>query len=146
MVLTRIMRIALKLFLWVILILSFSCEEQGILIKCSDCITDEPLTAELDIKVDVSSTSKYTEIKIYEGNLEDSVLYSTVHLYLSYSPKVPVTINKKYTVTANYNIRGTYYTAIDSATPRVGFDETKCDSPCYFIYDKDIDLRLKYPK
>jgi hypothetical protein len=146
MVLTRIMRIALKLFLWVILILSFSCEEQGIFIKCSDCITDEPVTAELVIKVDVSSTSKYTEIKIYEGDLEDSVLYSTHRLYLSYTLKVPVTINKKYTVTANYNIRGTYFTAIDSATPQVGFDDTKCEDPCYYIYDKDIDLRLKYIK
>ena len=152
MVLTRIMRIALKLFLWVILILSFSCEEQGISIKCSDCITDEPSTAELDIKIDVSSTSKYTEINIYEGNLEDSVLYSTrvlystQHPYLSNSLKVPVTINKKYTVTANYNISGTYFIAIDSATPQVGFDDTKCDGPCYFIYDKDVDLRLKYNK
>jgi hypothetical protein len=68
------MRTILKLFLFVILMLNFSCEDQGIFIICGDCASEEPLTADLDIKLDLSSTAKYTVIKIYEGNLEDSIL------------------------------------------------------------------------
>jgi hypothetical protein len=84
-------------------------------------------------------------INIYEGNLEDSVLYDSFQASGTQAT-IPVTINKKYTVTATYYIPDNYYVAVDSATPRVKFDKTQCDDPCYFVYDKKIDLRLKYTK
>ena len=57
---------------------------------------------------------------------------------------IPVTLNKKYTLTATYYQPDNYYVAIDAATPRVKFEKNQCDDPCYFVYDKEIDLRLKY--
>lgn len=134
-----------KILFLIVLIIPFSCEEQGIFVKCPDCTADEPVKIQLELKLDINHNGGPTIIKVYEGNLEDSVLYS------SYSPSgtqamIPVTINKKYTVTATYYIPGNYYITVNSATPRVRYEKTKCDNPCYFVYDKIIDLRLKYTK
>jgi hypothetical protein len=137
------MQITKRLLLFVILVFSFSCEKEAIIINCQDCLSAEPSEASLDIKLDAVSNDYNTIIKIYEGNLEDSILYSTRQFYFV---SVPVAINKKYTVTATYHIRDNFYTAVDAANPRVKFDKNQCDNPCYFVYDKDIDLRLKYTK
>ena len=134
-----------KIFLAIMFVLCFSCEDQGLIINCPDCTSDEPVKTELNIKLDYAYSGYQTIVKIYEGNLEDSVLYSSFEV-TGNSTSVTVSMNKKFTVTATYYIPDDYYIALDSATPRVRFDKTKCDDPCYFVYDKDIDLRLKYMK
>jgi hypothetical protein len=72
-------------------------------------------------------------------------------LYGSYSPSgtqamIPVTINKKYTLTATYYIPGNYYITVNSVTPMVRYEKAQCDNPCYYVYDRIVDLRLKYTK
>jgi hypothetical protein len=137
------MKPAIKLLLAVVFVLFFSCEDQGLFVKCPDCTSDEPLNTTLEIKLDLPSPGKVTKVNIYEGNLEDSVLYGSINTTGS-SASFSVTLNKKYTVTAAYYVPDDYYVAVDSATPRVRYDKTHCDNPCYFVYDKDLDLRLKY--
>ena len=134
-----------KIILLIIILCCFSCEDNGLIVKCADCLDTEPVDAVLDIKVDPNYTSNETTINVYEGNIEDSVLYSTVTTSGS-GASVKVTLNKKYTVTANYKEQNDFYVAIDAATPRVRFEKSQCDKPCYFIYDKVLDLRLKYTK
>jgi hypothetical protein len=123
----------------------FSCEKQGLIVKCPDCTTDEPLKINLNVKLDEGYSSSPTVINVYEGNLEDSVLYNSYQTTETQA-LIEVSLNKKYTITATYHIADDYYIAIDSATPRVRYDKTQCDNPCYFVYDKDINLRLKYTK
>ena len=137
------MRITKKLFLFLFLVLCFSCEEQGLFVNCDDCLVKEPLKTNLEIKIDINYTFATTLITVYEGNLEDSVLY------ISYNPSsltntIPVSINKKYTVTASYYIPPNHYIAVDSATPKVRYLKEKCHDPCYIVYDRVIDLRIKY--
>ena len=139
------MKIIIKIFLVIAFIFCFSCEDQGLIVKCPDCTADEPVKSNLEIKLDVIPSGRATLINVYEGNLEDSILYSSSQTYSS-AISVSVTLNKKYTVTATYDVSDNYYVAVDSATPRVRYDKTQCDNPCYFVYDKDIDLRLKYTK
>lgn len=135
------MNSVIKILLFVLLVISFSCEDQGLYTDCSDCTTTEPAYADLEIKI--KSTVRPVTINIYEGELEDGVLYiSTVQQGTVYNPSVG--LNKKYTVTATYNIDGNTYTAVDSAIPRVKFTETQCEESCYFVYDKKLDLRIKY--
>jgi hypothetical protein len=134
-----------KVILLLFIVVLFSCEEHSLFVKCPVCTKDEPVIIQLELKLDINHNGGPTIIKVYEGNLEDSVLYS------SYSPSgtqamIPVTINKKYTLTATYYIPGDYYITVDSATPRVRYDKEQCDDPCYYVYDKTIDLRLKYTK
>ena len=139
------MKIISKIILLIIILCCFSCEDKGLIVKCADCLDNEPVEAVLDIKVDSNHSSIETTINVYEGNAEDSVLYSTLKTINS-SASVRVTLNKKYTVTATYKEQNDFYVAIDSATPRVRFEKSQCDKPCYFIYDKVLDLRLKYTK
>lgn len=139
------MKIAGKLFLVIIFVLCFSCEDQGLIVKCPDCTAQKPSQTDLIIKLDDAYYGYQTVINVYEGNLEDSILYRSFEVTGNHT-SVTVYMGKKFTVTATYYIPADYYVAIDSATPRVKFDKTKCDDPCYFVYDKDIDLRLKYTK
>ncbi len=138
------MRTAIRLFLLLILVTCFSCEEHGLFVKCPDCTANEPDKAELVAKLD---SDYYTGalIKIYEGNLEDSILFGT---YTAYSKtfRHNVAINKKYTITATYYLQNDMYIAVDSATPRVKYDKEQCDEPCFFVYGRVCDLRLKYTK
>ncbi len=139
------MKSKIKIFLTIATFLFFSCEDQNIFVKCSDCTADEPLSTNLEIKLSLNQLGTSTLINVYEGNIEDSVLYSSYQITGS-TTTASVTLNKMYTVTATYYISGNYYIAVDSATPRVKYDKSKCDNPCYYVYDKDIDLRLKYTK
>ena len=139
------MKILSKIILVTIILFCFSCEDQGLIVKCADCIGNEPVDVVLDIKLDPNHSPSETTIDVYEGNIEDSVLYSTLKTSAS-SASVKVTLNKKYTVTATYKEQNDFYIAIDSATPRVRFEKSQCDKPCYFVYDKVLDLRLKYTK
>lgn len=121
----------------------FSCEEQGLFVKCSDCTTSEPEKTNLEVKLDFAQYGFETIINVYEGNLEDSVIFRSFNTSSSYTT-INVTLNKKYTVTATYYIPDDYYVVIDSSTPKVKYEKTQCDDPCFFVYDKVVDLRLKY--
>lgn len=144
-------KIKKTLFL-IVLVISFSCEDQVLfvndrilLISCADCTTEEPLKTNLEVKLDRNYYGTDTRINVYEGNLSDSILYSTL-IVSGTGTTIPVTMNKKYTVTATYYIPDDYYIAVNSATPRVVYDKKQCNAPCYYVYDKEVDLRLKHVK
>jgi hypothetical protein len=133
----RALRILLLFFSSVI----FSCEEQGTFANCDDCIADEPLTATLEFTLD---NSQYTRGKVfvYEGNIEDSILYASLSSSAA-SLSITVNINKLYTATTTYYIPDKSYVVVDSAIPRVKYTESQCEEPCYYVYDRKLDLRLK---
>jgi len=132
----------LKILLLLFIVILFSCEDQGLIVKCPDCTATEPVNVLLDVKLSANNNSNTTLINVYEGNLEDSVLYKT-YTASGLTITIPVTINKKYTFTATYWVPNNYIRVVDSATPRVRYDKDQCDNPCYFVYDKVVDLRLK---
>ena len=136
------MRILIRILLFFVTVVLFSCEDTGHFVKCSECTTTEPVKAELEIKVDINNSGAATLIDVYEGNLEDGVLYDSFST-TDPTSSISVTMNKKYTVTARYNLTGDIYIAVDSATPRVKYTKDQCENPCYFVYDKVLDLRLK---
>jgi hypothetical protein len=135
------MKTIFRIFFLVVIAVCFSCEDKGWFTDCSDCTQNEPEKAILLIKL--KDTESQVIINVYEGELEDSVLYGSV-IFWSSEYNFTVGLNKKYTLTATYNIEGKTYTAIDSATPKVRYTETQCEEACYFVYDRVVDLRLKY--
>ncbi len=139
------MRTVIKIFLLTSITILFSCEKQGLLVKCQDCTATEPVKTELIIKLDTGPFGASTLINVYEGNIEDSILYSSTYA-LGTSANISVTLNKQYTATATYYKSDNTYITVDSATPRVRYDKTTCNDPCYFVYDRNLDLRLKYTK
>ncbi|TAL81282.1 MAG: hypothetical protein EPN88_00610 [Bacteroidetes bacterium] len=137
------MKSNINLFLFLILTICFSCEEQGLFVKCPDCTAEEPVKTELVVKLNEGNYGAAILVNVYEGNLEDSVLYSSTNASGT-EIKISVTLNKKYTVTAKYYLSDNEYIAVDSATPKVRYDKEQCDDPCYFVYDKVINLRLRH--
>jgi hypothetical protein len=137
----KIMRNILRVILYMILTICFSCEEQGFIVNCSDCVSEEPKKA--DIKVKVTDLDVPVYVVVYEGELEDSVIYDSALANLS-EISFSVSLNKQYTLSAFYSVAGNFYTAVDAVSPRVRYTKEDCDDPCYFIYDKTADLRLKY--
>jgi hypothetical protein len=134
----------LRILFFLILVISFSCEDQAFLVKCSDCSADEPIKGNLEANLD-PELFYGALIQIWEGNLEDSILLvidTTFSIYYSRE----VTLNKQYTITATYYLSNDKYIAVDSATPRVKYDKSQCDDPCYYVYDRICDLRLKYTR
>jgi hypothetical protein len=125
--------------------LVLSCDKQGSLSSCLDCIENEPVNVKLQVTFNPYQDPMYKEpeIRVYEGNIEDSVLVS---FYIpDSSPKdIYVTINKKYAVTATYYYANHTVTAVSSANPRVRYETKQCDNPCYIVYDDKVNLRMKY--
>jgi hypothetical protein len=136
------MKNSARIFSFLILIISFSCEDQGFIVQCSDCTPEEPVTAELYADLD-PDYYRSALVQIWEGNLEDSILVDSFQA-TSKTLYQEVTINKKYTITATYNVSDDIFIAVDSATPRVKYEKSQCKDPCFFIYDRKCDLRLKY--
>jgi hypothetical protein len=143
MVLRRNIKAISGILLFLVIAISFSCEKRGYLIlDCTECYTEEPKDATLEIKLEAVLYYQ-TVLRIYEGNLEDSIIYKDLKTSLT-KITVTVPVNNKYTVTAKYYIDGRYYIAVNSITPRVKYDKETCNDPCYYVYNQKADLRLKH--
>lgn len=130
-------------FIFLLMAFGFSCEKQGLVVICSECTETEPSKASIKIRLGGNYDNSIIQIRMYEGNLEDSILYWSYRTSSS-EASFQAGINKKYTVTAEYNLPDGHYITVDSATPRVRYEQDQCENPCYFVYDKSFDLRLKY--
>ena len=146
MVLKKLIRALTGTVMFLAFIICFSCEEvEPMIINCLDCYTVEPVEAEIKIKLEEINSTELKIIKIYEGNLEDNLLIKTQETTANQTVAI-VKFNKTYTVTARYHIDGNFYMAVNSVTPRIKYDKEQCDAPCYYVYDKVVNLHLKYLK
>jgi hypothetical protein len=139
------MKSTLRILFLLISVFIFSCEEEPFFVQCDDCVALEPVKAELKMKLDDALYGVSTIINVYAGNLEDNILYRTIQTSAS-ETSTSVSLNQKYTVTATYYKDGTYYIAVDAATPRVTYNKDQCTDPCYYVYDRIVELRIKYTK
>ena len=145
MVLKNNIRTVSKALIFIFMVLLFSCENlQDNLLNCSECVKDEPSSAEINVKL--TSNGNQILVNIYEGNLEDSLLYKSFAAF-GKTTTYSLPLNKTFTFTARYfSVSGKQYITVNSITPRVKFVKDQCDEPCYFVYDNSINLRLKYMK
>lgn len=128
-----------------IIVLLFSCEDSKYNTDCNDCLEDEPEQTTLVAELDDPGVSGVLII-LYEGRIEDNVVYDSTGVYYSGSYEKRVALNRMYTITATYVKNNKVYTVVNSTTPRVKYTETMCEEPCYFVYDRKMDLKLKYTK
>lgn len=142
-------------FLFLVFTLFFSCENDEELLKditfvdCNACTPDEPFTADIRMKLSdtykLGSANEIVFLDIYEGNLEDEVLF-TSYQTTSTETTINLPINKKYCIMATYYIDNKTYIAVNSVTPRVKYNESSCDEPCYYTAPRSLNLRLKHTK
>lgn len=123
-----------------------SCDDQVLIVICADCTQDEPTEAILTVKIDpIVETGANVFVDVFEGDIEDGILLGRFEV-AALKWKHIVLLNKKYTLSASYYTRDAIYIAIDTATPRVHYEKEQCDNPCYVVYDKIVNLKIKYTK
>ncbi|MBN1108764.1 MAG: hypothetical protein JXR66_02905 [Bacteroidales bacterium] len=139
MVLRGIKRTIGGVVLFSMLTAFFSCEE-FIIVDCEECVENEPVEVYLIMQLDINQTG--VEVSIYEGFVEDSILF---HRFTSYSEEAyyKAPMNKSYSLTAKYMINDMTYYVVDAITPRLVYEKEKCSEPCYFVYDRKVNLKLR---
>jgi hypothetical protein len=140
MVLEKSIRTILGTSVFFLISVLFSCEEI-IFVDCTECISEEPNEALLEIKIEENQQG--ARITIYQGNLEGNIILRQFNTYSKVAYQ-EVPLNKSYTLTAEYARGEIIHVAVNSVQPRVKYEEEKCSEPCYYTYDIKVDLRLKY--
>lgn len=121
-----------------------ACDENFVIVKCSDCLDYEP--TEANVALEIEDYGEYQIIiTIYDGNLEDNIIINTIYV-TSNTFEYNVRVNKKYTFKVEYNdLSGVRYIGVNSIYPRVRLETQQCpDGPCYYIYDNKLNMKLKY--
>jgi hypothetical protein len=127
------------------LLLLFSCEKGG-MTDCSKCDTSESYLVQLMIYI---RNSDYVpldpSVTIYEGAIEDSIVLDRIIVNESYTyVTYDAILYKDYSASVEFTLDGRKYVSVGAASPKVRYDETTCDQPCYYVYDNVIDLSLRY--
>lgn len=127
------------------LLLLFSCEE-GTVTDCNECHPDVIYQPQLTIYIRDSEYEPVNPlVTIYEGAIEDSIVLNRINVNESYSYiTYDAVLYKDYTIKLEFFLNSIKYVAIGAACPKVRYDESTCDQPCYYLYDDIVDLRLRY--
>lgn len=112
------------------------------MVQCDDCTAEDPIEATVTIKLSENLNLIKIEVKVYEGDLDDDILFYTGNGFNNLKLKLP--INKKFTFVAIYSMQKGVYNVVDSTTPKVRFEKDQCEDPCYYIYDNTVNLELRY--
>jgi hypothetical protein len=126
-------------------LLLFSCEE-GYMTDCRECDPEYPQQATLVIRYRTPDfIPENPRVTLFEGAIEDSIILSRFVIAEPYSQLTfDAILFKDYSATLEFIHEGQKYITTGAARPKVRYDETSCDEPCYYVYDNVIDLRLRY--
>ncbi len=127
------------------LLLLFSCEKGG-LTDCTKCDTSENYLVQLEIYIrSPDYVPSNPSVTVFEGAIEDSIVLKRISVNESYSyVTFDALLYKDYSASVEFTLDGKKYVTVGAASPKVRYDETTCDQPCYYVYDNVIDLRLRY--
>jgi len=130
-----------------LLFLFFSSCEDGFVTDCRKCTEGAMGDVKLELILGGSPVSGPFDktVTVYEGAIEDSLILRRFGTEMGYM-EIDAMLYKNYTVTLSFTIKEKSYITVDAACPKIRYDESSCDQPCYYIYDNVADLRLRYDK
>lgn len=128
-----------------LLMLLFSCEE-GYLTDCNECYASDSYNVVLYIRYrNLEAVPGNPIVTLYEGNVNDSLILEKYYITDPYSvTRYYAMLYKDYSATLEFMLDGKKYIVTGAACPKVRYDETTCEEPCWYVYDNVIDLRLRY--
>lgn len=133
-----------SLLLLLLLIFTLSCEtllENSDECNMDDCITEEPYTGYLDMRLSIISDNKNIMVLIFRGKYEEQNVQDTLYAQTEdFSHEVP--INRYYSVAARYIIDNDTIMVIDGTDLKKSLD-LDCEEDCWIVSGGDLDLRLK---
>ena len=106
----------------------------------SDCITQEPFRDSLNIELTVNEQYKKVKLTVYEGDVETGIMVTQFESEQS-EIKIPVLIDVKYSATALYISDNDTILAADGSEIKKR-SVAYCDSTCWTVWSRNIDLRL----
>lgn len=129
----------------VILTLLLSCEDSFVS-DCSECYPEGVPRAQLKILYrNPDRIPINPKVTLYEGAVENGIIINQYFIEEGVSfIEVDAILYKDYSATLEFNFDGRKYITTAGACPKVGFDNSSCEEPCYFLYDNILDLRLRY--
>ncbi|MGE5349585.1 MAG: hypothetical protein ACM3NP_09940 [Actinomycetota bacterium] len=135
----------ISIFLTVMILLLFSCEE-GYLTDCTRCYTSEDYNVVLRIDLrDQDRSMENPVLTLYEGPVSDGII---IEKYSIIDPNSLIyyraILYKDYSATLEFRYNGRQYVSTAGACPKIRYDETTCEEPCWYIYDNILDLSLRY--
>jgi len=108
----------------------------------SNCITHEPDSGKLKVKVTINGENSAVPLVLYYGKTENNIICKTDTLYAS-DKEYKFPANVYYSVKVKYRSGSKIINAIDG-----GNIEKKsylvCDSTCWVVKDVDLNLKLSY--
>jgi hypothetical protein len=127
-----------------LILLLLSCGE-GYLTDCNECYSDN-YNVVLYIRYrNPEAVPDNPIVTLYEGNVSDSLILEKYYITDPYSvTRFYAMLYKDYSATLEFTLDGEKYIVTGSACPKVRYDETTCEEPCWYVYDNVIDLRLRY--
>jgi hypothetical protein len=133
------------IILTITILLLFSCEE-GYLTDCTRCYTSQNYSVILKINLDNHDRNFENPVfTLYEGPVSDGVIIEKYQLRNTNSIVYQdALLYKDYSATLEFSYNGRQYVTTAGACPKVRYDETTCEQPCWYIYDNIIDLNLRY--
>ena len=108
----------------------------------SNCITHEPDSGKLKIKVTINEENSFLPITLYYSKSENNVICKVDTLYTSEKEyKLPA--KTYYSVKAKYKSNNKIVYAVDGGN--IGKKSyLVCDSTCWVVKDVDLNLKLNY--
>lgn len=126
----------------VLMLFMTSCEELYI-VDCDQCKTQEPSSCLLEIQLGEPPPDVFFDVIIYRGKIEEGVIVANIQTRESLIYQ-SVALNSEYTVTSAFSVDDIEYTAVDATRPRVDIITDMCEETCYWVYNKRVNLVIKY--
>lgn len=134
-----------SLIISTLMLIILSCEDR-FRTDCNSCLSTSDYSVLLEIKYrNPESVPGNPIVTLYEGNISDSIILERFYIENPYSHiAYNAILYKDYSATLEFTYNGRKYITVGAACPKVRYDETTCDEPCWYLYDNIIDLRLRY--
>lgn len=121
-----------------------ACSNNGTLdASCDSCFFDKPTEYQVVLRFSISDENPTVDYAIYQGEtLEGTPVYQGVAD--SSEVEVWLPLGSHYTAVADYcgNVRTISVVAVGHLHAEL--TRTVCDEPCYMIYGRRFDLRLRF--
>ena len=111
-------------------------------IDCLYCYQDKPELGPLDVLLTINDENPYVPIVVYIGNIEDNNV-EYIDTATSSNYYVDVSVNKFYSISAEYKSGNTTIFAIDGDEFKIKYSSDGCDLPCYYFSGGYFDVRLR---
>ncbi len=127
--------------------LLISCQEKffTLLVECGECYEEKPEIGDISVLFSEDYTNEGVPFTLYEGKIEDNnvLMIDTSFSTVFY---IEVEVGKQYAVKARYPANDKYFFVINSTDFMLKRVTDECDAVCWVYHNKEIDVRVKYPK